>query len=190
MTNTKIFSYDDVQTMLGNYSKVYEHPTTGLTQFIKIPSKKVQNMFVKIKKSFTNGKWYKESLEWQVDNPIKIPIQITSELNYHIGYFSTHTYEYEDNDIKLQLFPFDDGIMVHSLIVKKDKRGNGIGTEVMNKLYDISEAMEIPLYIIPFPAEDNFEQSKIYDVIAPLEKWYDSIGFGKLDKPGLLWCNY
>ena len=190
MTNTKIFSNKDVQSMLGNCDKVFEHPTTGLTQFLKIPPKKVQNMIVKIKKSFTKGKWYRESLEWQIDNPIKIPIQITSDLNYHIMYSCTHTYEYEDNDIKLQLFPFDDGIMIHSLIVKEDKRGNGIGTKVMNKLYDISEAMEIPLYLIPFPAEDNFDQSKIYDIIAPLKKWYSEIGFGKLDKRGLLWCNY
>lgn len=190
MTDTKILSIEDVENMLGEYYKAFYNSTRGITSFHKIPSKKVQWMIKRIKKSFTKGKWYKESLEYQFDVPIEIPIQITSDLNYHIKYSTTHTYEYEDNDIKLQLFPFDDGIMIHSLIVKEDKRGNGIGTKVMNKLYDISEAMEIPLYLIPYPAEDNFEQSKIYDIIVPLEKWYNKIGFGKLDNRGLLWCNY
>ena len=190
MSTTKVFSYEDVQSMLGNCDEVYTHPTTGLTQFLKYTSKKVQLMIKKIKKSFPNGQWYNESFEYQFDNPIKIPIQITEELNYHILYTTMHTYEYTDDNIKLQIFPFDDGIMVHSLIVKEDKRGNGIGTDVMNKLYDISEAMEIPLYLVPFPAEDGFDQSKIYDIINPLKEWYSKLGFGHLTDRSLIWCNY
>ena len=185
----KEYSEQEIKKMVGSY---YKSGTidSGQTVFVKETNKKVKSMISKIKSYYSKGTWYKKSLPLQFTNPIKLPIEITEEMNYHIGYVSDTLYEYTDDNFKLQIFGFDDGIMVHSLIVNKDKQGNGIGTAVMDKLYDISEEMEIPLYLIPFPAEDNFEQSKIYDIINPLKKWYKKIGFGHLTDRILIWCNY
>ena len=52
MSTTKVFSYEDVQSMLGNCDEVYTHPTTGLTQFLKYTSKKVQ-LIVHAKQNIT-----------------------------------------------------------------------------------------------------------------------------------------
>ena len=186
---TKNYSEQEIKKMVGSY---YKSGTidSGQTVFVKETNKKVKSMISKIKDLYKNGDWYKESLEIQFQTPIKLPIEITKEMNYHIGYVSDTLYEYFDDNFNLQLFGFDDGIMIHSLIVREDKKGKGIGTDIMNKLYDISEDMEVPLYLIPFPAGDNFEQSKIYDIINPLKKWYDKIGFGHLTDRGMIWCNY
>ena len=82
--------------------------------------------------------------------------------------------------VDLRLYPYRDGVMIHSIMVDEDKRGNGIGTEILNKLYDCSEEMGIPLYLIPIaPNTDN--QSR-------LESWYESQGFGEVKYN--IWSNY
>ena len=82
--------------------------------------------------------------------------------------------------VDLRLYTYRDGVMIHSIMVDEDKRGNGIGTEILNKLYDCSEEMGIPLYLIPIaPNTDN--QSR-------LESWYESQGFGEVKYN--IWSNY
>jgi GNAT superfamily N-acetyltransferase len=151
---------------------------------------KTRKMLLRILDTFTDGEWITpEPLEMMQD-PIRVVINITLETNDYLQYASDNFVEFNNDDFKLQLFAYHDGLMVHSLIVNKNKRGSGIGTEVMNKLYDISEDMDIPLYLIPFPAIDKFEQSKIFDIIKPLHKWYDALGFGPVDNHPTAWSNY
>jgi len=90
---------------------------------------------------------------------------------------------------KLDLFPYHDGIMIQAIIIDEDKRGQGIGSKVMNKLYDLSDELEVPLYLIPYPAE-KFEPSQVFQRVERLEKWYSSLDFGPVDGHPTIWSNY
>jgi len=180
---------NDIKKKLGDYSKVGINPITNRPMVFKSTTKKVQKMLESIKKELT-GDWYKERMEYLLYRPIKVHVGYNTETNFWIDYLSDNLLELRTEDYQLQIFPFDDGLMVHSLIVNDDKRKHGIGSKIMNKLYDISEEMGIPLYIIPFPAIDSYDQSKIFELVDPLHKWYEQLGFGLLEDRGLLWCNY
>lgn len=179
----------DIKKWLGDFTKIGINATTNRCMVYKTTNKKVQKMLQSIKKELT-GDWYRESTKFQFSHPIKVHVGYNTETNLWIDYMSDNLLELRTEDYQLQIFPFDDGLMVHSLIVNDNKRGKGIGTEVMNKLYDISEDMEIPLYVIPFPAIDNYDQSKIFEIVEPLHKWYEELGFGLLEDRGILWSNY
>lgn len=189
-TPLKNYSMNDVLNMLGKYDFEANNHLVGATQFVKVADKRVTNMINKIKKSFSKGHWKKVPLEVMVDDPIKITIEITDDINYHIMYASNEFHVLVSDNFRLELYAFDDGIMINSIVVNENMRGKGLGTKVINKLYDISERMEIPLYLIPFPAVDTFDQSKIYDIINPLKDFYTKLGFGLVGNRGLIWSNY
>lgn len=91
------------------------------------------------------------------------------------------------NGVQITLVPYYDGVKIASIVVNENERGNGKGTEVMNLLYDISEELEIPLYVNPYPASD-YEPSKEKEVVTKLINWYEDLGFGNVwDK---IWCNF
>jgi len=92
-------------------------------------------------------------------------------------------------DYEIAFSPYNDGIMLADIIVKSSERGNGIGTEVMNKIYDISEDNNIPIYIIPYPAE-QFKEEKEHELIERLKNWYEEIGFGPVSEGSKVWCNF
>jgi len=92
-------------------------------------------------------------------------------------------------DYQLALAPYHDGVMLVSLTIDESERGNGTGTFVMNRLYDISEELNIPIYLTPYPAE-QFKSEKEQELVERLEKWYDKIGFGPLSVNSRLWCNF
>lgn len=179
----------DIKKKIGDFSQMGTNPVTQRPLVLKITNKKVHKMLQVIKKEMT-GEWYKEDLGYQFYHPIKVHVDYNTETNFWVDYMSDNLLQLRTKDYQLQIFPFDDGLMVHSLIVNDDKRGQGIGTDVMNKLYDISEEIGIPLYVIPFPATDSYDQSKIFEIVKPLHKWYEELGFGHLEGRGLLWCNY
>jgi len=182
-------SLDEVKTYLGDFDEIATNKITERPIVLKLTNKKVQKMLQVIKKEIT-GEWHREDMRLQIYDPIKVHVDYNTETNIWADYISDNLLQLRTADYQLQIFPFDDGLMVHSLIVNDDKRGQGIGTDVMNKLYDISEKMEIPLYLIPFPANGDYDQSKIFEIVKPLHKWYDKLGFGHLEGRGILWSNY
>jgi hypothetical protein len=92
-------------------------------------------------------------------------------------------------DYQLALAPYNDGVMLVSLTIDKSQRGNGTGTLVMNRLYDISEELNIPIYLIPYPAE-QFKSETEKELVERLEKWYDKIGFGPVSIGSHVWSNF
>jgi hypothetical protein len=80
------------------------------------------------------------------------------------------------SDYYLVLAPWHDGVQVLKIIVPNS--GKGIGTKVMNDLYDISEELSIPIYLTPYPAEDFIDvNGKEKKLVKRLEKWYRKLGF-------------
>jgi len=92
-------------------------------------------------------------------------------------------------DYEIAFAPYNDGVMLVDITVKTSERGNGIGTKVMNKIYDISEDNNIPIYLIPYPAE-QFKEEKESELIERLKNWYEEIGFGPVSEGSKVWCNF
>ena len=100
----------------------------------------------------------------------------SGDYNFHIiltESIAIYTFE----DYKISFTPWHDGVWLSHITVNKDKRGQRIGTEVMNAIYDISEYLNIPIYLNPYPAED-FNPAEEKTLVQNLEKWYRDLGFG------------
>ena len=93
----------------------------------------------------------------------------------------------EIDGVELCLVPYHNGVKIALIKVKEEEKGMGKGTKVMNILYDISEELQIPLYLNPYPA-DEYEPSKEREMVERLIKWYEGLGFGNVWKK--IWCNY
>ena len=87
------------------------------------------------------------------------------------------------------LVPYADGVMLYGINIKPELRGKGIGTNIMNKLYDISEQMNIPIYLIPYP-DDNFPTKDEKQLVDRLKTYYERLGFGPVKEHSLVWCNF
>ena len=96
----------------------------------------------------------------------------------------------KNNDFQLLLVPYGKGIMVYGINVNKKLRNKGLGSKLLNLLYDVSEELDIPLFLTPYPDDDDVPKKKIWDVINRLRNYYTRLGFGPLKKMPLLWSNY
>ena len=96
----------------------------------------------------------------------------------------------KNNDFKLLLVPYAKGIMVYGINVNKKLRNKGLGSKLLNLLYDVSEELDIPLFLTPYPDDNDVPKNKIWDVINRLRNYYERLGFGPLVKMPLLWSNY
>ena len=153
--------------------------TNNFTKFIKE---------VKGKIPYTQSKKIKN---WLVDELIQYAHQNSQYKTYKICNEVAEFHIIESNDWHLYLYPYHDGVMIYSINVNEDKRGNGIGTEVLNKLYDLSENLSIPLYLIPYPDYmflDKFDKEK--ELVDRLKNYYTRIGFGPVSEDSLVWNNF
>lgn len=91
---------------------------------------------------------------------------------------------------RILLHPFMNGVMIYGLNVNENFRNKGIGTEIINKLYDLSEELDIPLYLTPYPDDDYSEKSEIWNKVNRLRNWYKSLGFGPIFNNELVYSNY
>jgi GNAT superfamily N-acetyltransferase len=96
----------------------------------------------------------------------------------------------ECENAKLMFTTYDDGIMLHGINVNPEYRNKGIGSKIMNDLYDISEEMNIELYLQPYP-DDNFEggANEEKQLVTRLQKYYTRLGFGPTSKNPMIWSN-
>lgn len=85
--------------------------------------------------------------------------------------------------------PYGDGVMLYGINIKPELRGKGIGTDIINKLYDISEELNIPIYLIPYP-DDNFPKEDEKKLVDRLKNYYSRIGFGPVKEDSLVWSNF
>jgi hypothetical protein len=106
-------------------------------------------------------------------------------------HFSDTIIEYFYDDYEITFAPWHDGVMLVDINVKD--RSKGIGTKIINGVYDISEELGIPLYLIPYPGE-RFNPKDEKKLTIKLENWYRKLGFDKAvesngeDWPKI-WCN-
>ena len=96
----------------------------------------------------------------------------------------------KNNDFQLLLVPYGKGIMVYGINVNKKLRNKGLGSKLLNLLYDVSEELDIPLFLTPYPDDNDVPKNKIWDVINRLRNYYERLGFGPLVKMPFLWSNY
>ena len=81
--------------------------------------------------------------------------------------------------------------MIYTINVNEDKRGNGIGTKLLDKLYDISEQLIVPLYLIPYPDYEFLDKKdKEKELVDRLKNYYTRLGFGPVKEDSLVWCNF
>lgn len=136
---------------------------------------------------FTNGctnfpnHQYDEIVEYAYQN---------SEYKVYKAYLKTSDFISIREDYgNVYFVPYSDGVMLYGINIKPELRGNGIGTDIMNKLYDISEEMNIPIYLIPYP-DDNFPSQDEKKLVDRLKNYYSRIGFGPISDDSLVWCNF
>lgn len=105
--------------------------------------------------------------------------------------FSTFVTTFENDDFCLTLVPYNDGVMIQGFYIKDDsKKGKGIGTKIMNYLYELSETMDTPLYLTPYPDEYNPDLDILWKKIYRLRDWYERLGFGPVFGSDWIWSNY
>jgi len=87
--------------------------------------------------------------------------------------------ELSTKDFCLQMTANSDGVEIFKIEVYK--QGNGIGTEVMERLIKVSETLDIPLYLKPTPYKNTTADQ--------LRKFYHKLGFARSPK-SQYWTNF
>ncbi len=76
---------------------------------------------------------------------------------------------FSNDDFRLLVHPINRGVNIHILKVTSHLRGTGLGSKIMKMIVNISNEMNIPVYLIPV---------QISDVrIEVLRKFYHGFGF-------------
>jgi GNAT superfamily N-acetyltransferase len=142
------------------------------------------------------NKLYDNDIEFGVANAalnydqiIFVPDNIESDMMFKLPLFGD-VVQIKNDDFQLLLVPYAKGIMIHGINVNPKLRNKGLGSKLLNLLYDVSEELDIPLFLTPYPDDDNVPKKKIWDVINRLKNYYERLGFGPLKKMPLLWSNY
>lgn len=139
------------------------------------------------KRVFTNG--VNVVPNWQYDEIVEYAHQ-NAEYKIYKAYLYTSDFIVADENYgKVMFVPYADGVMLYGINIKPELRGKGIGTDIINKLYDISEEMNIPIYLIPYP-DDNFPTKDEKQLVDRLKNYYSRIGFGPVSNDSLIWSNF
>ena len=96
----------------------------------------------------------------------------------------------KNDDFQMLFAPYGKGIMIYGINVNKKLRNKGLGSKLLNLLYDTSEELDIPLFLTPYPDDNDVPKNEIWNVINRLRNYYERLGFGPLVKMPLLWSNY
>jgi len=86
---------------------------------------------------------------------------------------------YENDDYAVALSNSDDMRNIYLAAIKVNKQGNGLGTELMNKILDHCDENGVKLYLHPFPlkyTKENFNEKKALPLFYRLRDWYKSFG--------------
>jgi len=123
------------------------------------------------------------------DQIIYVPTDTESDMMAKLPLFGD-AIQIKNDDFRLLLVPYAKGIMIHGINVNKKLRNKGLGSKILNLLYDVSEELDIPLFLTPYPDDDDVPKKQIWNVINRLRNYYTRLGFGPLKKMPLLWSNY
>ena len=139
------------------------------------------------KEVFTNG--IRVVPNFHYDEIVQYAHQNTEYKVKKISLYASDFIGVEEEYGKVMLVPYADGVMLYGININPELRGKGIGTNIMNKLYDISEQMNIPIYLIPYP-DDNFPTKDEKQLVDRLKTYYERLGFGPVKEDSLVWCNF
>ena len=109
------------------------------------------------------------------DQIIYVPENTKSDMMGKLPLFGD-IIQIKNDDFQLFLLPYAKGIMIHGINVNKKLRNKGLGSKLLNLLYDTSEELDIPLFLTPYPDDDNVPKNKIWDVINRLRNYYERLG--------------
>jgi GNAT superfamily N-acetyltransferase len=124
------------------------------------------------------------------DEIIHVPENLKDKM-YKTKMFTDNFIKFKFPEYEMMFVPYNKGVMLLSIIVDEQHRGKGIATDAINELYDLSEELNIPLYLQPYPDEYGMDTDKIWPKIHTLRKWYDSLGFGPAYKNyQWIWSNF
>ena len=87
---------------------------------------------------------------------------------------------YESDDYGIAVSNSEDFDNIYLAAIKVHKQGQGLGTELMNKILDHCDKNNVKLYLHPFPLEytkENFNAKKALPLFYRLRDWYKSFGF-------------
>jgi GNAT superfamily N-acetyltransferase len=139
------------------------------------------------KEIFTNG--VRVVPNFHYDQIVQYAHQNTEYKVKKISLYASDFIGIEEEYGKVMFVPYADGVMLYGININAELRGKGIGTNIMNKLYDISEQMNIPIYLIPYP-DDNFPTKDEKQLVDRLKTYYERLGFGPVSEHSLVWCNF
>lgn len=97
-------------------------------------------------------------------------------LDFHFTMFLN----YETNDWVVQLSESEDYKNIYLAGIYVFNKGNGVGTDVLNKILDYCDENNYKLYLHPFPPEyskDKLNEKKALARFYKLRDWYKSFGF-------------
>ena len=153
--------------------------TNNFTKFVEYCMASLPHNNLQVVKNFITD----QLIEYAHQNDEYKTMKITNEVpEFHI---------LTNKDWHLHLYPYHDGVMIYTINVNEDKRGNGIGTEILNKLYDLSEDLSIPLYLIPYPDYEFLDKvDKEKELVDRLKNYYSRLEFGPVSKGSLVWSNF
>lgn len=136
---------------------------------------------------FTDGFIVKEN--WNYEQIVEYAHQNSEYKVKKIALYASDFVFGKYNWGRIMFVPYADGVMLYGINVEEELRGKGIGTDIINKLYDISEEMNIPIYLIPYP-DDNFPTKDEKDLVDRLKAYYERLGFGPVSDDSLVWSNF
>lgn len=139
------------------------------------------------KRIFTDG--VNVAPNWHYDEIVQYAHQNKEYKVKKIALYTSDFISVDESYGRLLFVPYADGVMLYGINIKPELRGKGIGTDIINKLYDISEEMNIPIYLIPYP-DDNFPTKDEKELVDRLKNYYSRIGFGPVSDDSLIWSNF
>lgn len=138
------------------------------------------------KKIFTNG--VRTANYFHYDQIVEYAYQNKEYKVKKVCLYASDFIVVDEDYVRIMFAPYADGVMLYGINIKKELRGKGIGTDIMNKLYDVSDELSIPIYLIPYP-DDNFKSKDEKKLIDRLKNYYSKLDFGPVSENSLVWSN-
>ena len=158
--------------------QVWEHLTIGNQKYADFLSK-VVNSFDDIEIAYA-------ALPYE--QIVHIPEDTVNDQLLKMQFFGD-VLSIKSEKFSLILHPFMNGAMIYGINVMPEFRNKGIGTDIINKLYDISEDNDFPLYLTPYP-DDESNTSQVWEKVNRLRNWYNKLGFGPIFGNELIYSNF
>lgn len=138
------------------------------------------------RKSTNEYRQFVETLEEMFSSWERYPVNtLTKEIpvvtecphtNFREAFFSESTI-FQSPVFSLTFTSKDDGIYLHKLETPQELQGIGLGTSVMSMILEVSNGLNIPVYLVPVPFGSVFTGTEYISNLEKLKGWYSRLGF-------------